>query len=102
LVALGVGIGEFIASDRSVDQAYSARTNAYGTFDQLWNQATSRRRLAIVGLAAGGGLLVASGARALWLFRHQETAAAGSAEGRLSLAAELTAGGAALFWEGRF
>jgi len=58
-VALGVGVGMFIASDRSVAEAQSPRTTMYAKYDELWAKATERRQISIVGLAAGAGLLAA-------------------------------------------
>lgn len=96
VVALGVGVVELVRSNGSADEARSPRTTTHAEFDRLWDQAGQRRTIAVVGLAAGAGLVAAGGARALWLSRHQDR----SGNGRPQLS--LTAGGATLLWEGQF
>ena len=96
VVALGVGATALVGSNRSADQAQSMRTTSHTEFDRLWNEASQRRTIALVGLAAGAGLVAAGGLRALWLSRQPEHAGAT----RLSLAAD--GGGATLLWQGLF
>jgi hypothetical protein len=98
VAALGVGVVALVGSDRSADRAQSALTTTHADFHRLWSEAEQRRTIALVGLAAGAGLVAAGSVRALWLARHQDQA--DDTAPRLSLTA--SARGAALLWEGRF
>ncbi len=59
--ALGVGVGFWIASSGSVDDASRAPT--LPDYDRLWVTAESRRIVSTVALTAGATLLLAAGAR---------------------------------------
>jgi hypothetical protein len=99
VAALGVGTAAFIASNQRAAEAESPRTTTVGEFDELWDQATSRRDLSIVCLAVGAGVLAAGGARALWLHNRQE-----GAGGVASVMPSFwpSRGGGTLSWERRF
>jgi len=61
VAALGVGVGFWMASSGSVDDANRATT--LPDYDRLWATAESRRTVSTVALTTGATLLIAAGAR---------------------------------------
>jgi hypothetical protein len=61
VVALGVGVGWFVAAEVARSDAQGAAT--YGEFSTRWSTAESRRDVAVVAWAVGGAALIAAGAR---------------------------------------
>jgi hypothetical protein len=100
VAALGVGIGYWVASNRSLDEAGSRDTPNVLVYDRLYDTAVDRRAIAIVALATGAAALAGGLVRLVYV-RHREvpTGATGPAA---SLALAPTAGGAALLWQGRY
>ena len=100
VAALGVGIGYWVASNHSLDQASSRETPNVLVYDRLHDTAVDRRTIAIVALAAGGAALVGGLARLAYVRPREVTATATSPAASLALAP--TSGGAALLWQGRY
>ncbi|HEY8923111.1 MAG TPA: hypothetical protein VIU64_01950, partial [Polyangia bacterium] len=100
VVALGVGIGYWVASNRSLDQASSRETPNVLVYDRLHDTAVDRRAIAIAALGTGAAALAGGLARLAYV-RHREITA-GAAAPAASLALAPTSGGAALLWQGRY
>jgi hypothetical protein len=61
VVALGVGVGWFVAAEVASSDAHAAGT--YADFTARWSTAESRRNVAVTAWIVGGAALVAAGAR---------------------------------------
>lgn len=72
LVAVGVGVGWFVAAQVARSDANAA--GSYAEFDARWSTAESRRDVAAVAWAVGGAALIAAGARFLIVRRHARAA----------------------------
>ena len=100
VAALGVGIGYWVASNRSLDQAGARDTPNVIVYDRLYDTAVERRAIAVAALATGAAALAGGLVRLVYV-RQRERAASASAPAA-SLALAPTAGGAALLWQGRY
>lgn len=63
VVALGIGVGFAVASDRARDEAESPSTTSYPAFARRWTTAENRRTVAITSLVTAAVLLAGGGAR---------------------------------------
>ena len=99
VAALGVGIGYWVASNRSLDQAGSRETPNVIVYDRLYDTAVDRRAVAIAALATGATALAGGLARIVYVRQRDLTTATATAAG---VALAPTAGGAALLWQGRY
>jgi len=100
VAALGVGLGYWVASNRSLDQADSRDTPNVIVYDRLHDTAVDRRAIAIAALATGGAALGCGLARLVYV-RQRELASRASAPAA-TFALTPTRGGAALLWQGRY
>jgi len=97
VATLGVGIGYWIASNRSLDQAGSRETPNVIVYDRLYQTAVDRRAVAIVALATGATALAGGLARLIYVRQRDLTIAPTT-----GVALTPTDGGAALLWQGRY
>jgi hypothetical protein len=72
VVALGVGVGWFVAAEVARSDAQGAPT--YGDFNARWSTAESRRDVAVVAWAVGGAALIAAAARFMVVRRRAHAA----------------------------
>jgi len=72
VVALGVGLGWFVAAEVARGDAQNAGT--YADFAARWSTAESRRDVAVVAWAVGGAALIAAGARFMIVRRRAHAA----------------------------
>jgi len=93
LVAVGVGVGFYVASSSDVDAAADA--TLYSEHARLIDRAEQRRTFALVGLGAGTALLVGAAVRWWW-------PRSGSADARTDVALDLRGDGATLVLAGSF
>jgi tetratricopeptide (TPR) repeat protein len=91
VVALGAGVGLYLASSSDVDAADAA--TSYSEHARLLDRAESRRTYALVGLGAGAALLV--GATVRWMWPSAEAA-------HTDVALDLRGDGASLVFGGAF
>ncbi|HXJ21709.1 MAG TPA: hypothetical protein VMT03_15905 [Polyangia bacterium] len=78
LVALGAGVGWFVAAQVARSDAQGA--DSYADYSARWSTAESRRDVAVVAWIIGGAALVAAGVR-LEIVRRHARAEAGAAKG---------------------
>jgi len=76
LVALGTGVGAWVASNRAQPAETASTNTSYDDFARAWQTAGARRAVAIGALSTAAVLGVVGGVRAWWLLRgaHGPTA----------------------------
>ncbi len=93
LIAVGVGVGFYVASSSDVTAAADA--NRYSDHARLLDRAEQRRTFAIVGLGAGSALLIGAAVRWWWPSSRSQGA-------RTDVALDLRSDGATLVLAGSF
>jgi hypothetical protein len=74
IVALGVGVGFTVGSNRAVDEANSDRTMNLPDFERLWKSAQQRRTIGVTSLVGGAVLLMAAGGRLIVVHGRERAA----------------------------